>query len=100
MISQGLQNPQTFLPVAAHDTSTGVVHYGLRPAQRNQETGTSRRSAALGGYQLIQRGHQVIVQRGAGVDSGYPDDNYEPAGAKLVNEAKQVFAEADLIRVE
>ena len=50
-----------------------------------------------GTYQLIKRGHQVMVERGAGVDSGYPDAEYERAGAKLVSEAKPVFAEADLI---
>ena len=48
-------------------------------------------------YQLMKRGHQVLVQRGAGVDAGYPDADYEQAGARLVNEAKKVFAEADLI---
>ena len=48
-------------------------------------------------YQLIKRGHQVVVQCGAGVGAGYPDADYEQAGAKLVNEAKQVFAEAELI---
>ena len=48
-------------------------------------------------YQLIKRGHTVLVQRSAGVDSGYPDADYEHAGAKLVKEAKKIFAEADLI---
>jgi len=48
-------------------------------------------------YQLIKRGHTVVVERGAGADAGYPDADYENAGAKLVREAKQIFAEADLI---
>lgn len=48
-------------------------------------------------YQLIRRGHQVLVQTGAGVGSGYPDADYEQAGAKLVKEPKKIFAEADLI---
>ncbi|HEY9171978.1 MAG TPA: alanine dehydrogenase [Verrucomicrobiae bacterium] len=48
-------------------------------------------------YQLIKRGHTVLVQRNAGVDSGYPDADYEQAGAKLVKEPKKIFAEADLI---
>ena len=33
-------------------------------------------------YQLIQRGHQVLVEKNAGVGSGYPDHEYEQAGAK------------------
>jgi alanine dehydrogenase len=48
-------------------------------------------------YQLIKRGHRVVVERGAGADAGYPDADYEQAGAELVPEAKQVFGEADLV---
>src|ERR1039457_2789194 len=50
-----------------------------------------------GAYQLIQRGHQVVVERGAGIGAGYPDAEYETAGAKLVDAHAAVFAEADLI---
>ncbi len=48
-------------------------------------------------YQLIKCGHQVIVERGAGIGAGYPDEGYEQAGAKLVAVHPEVFAEADLI---
>jgi alanine dehydrogenase len=50
-----------------------------------------------GAYQLIKRGHQVVVERGAGVGAGYPDAEYESAGAQLVDAHAAVFAEADLI---
>lgn len=48
-------------------------------------------------YQLVRRGHQVIVERGAGVGSGYPDADYEKAGAELVNQHANIFARAELI---
>ncbi len=48
-------------------------------------------------YQLIKRGHRVLVERGAGVGSGYPDADYEQAGANMIAEHAAVFAEADLI---
>lgn len=48
-------------------------------------------------YQLIKRGHRVLVERGAGAGSGYPDQDYEQAGATLVAEHAAVFAQADLI---
>lgn len=48
-------------------------------------------------YQLIQRGHKVMIQTGAGADAGYPDADYEQAGVKLVKEPKKIFAEANLI---
>ena len=50
-----------------------------------------------GAYQLIKRGHQVVVERGAGVGAGYPDAEYERAGAKFVAAHAEVFAQADLI---
>jgi len=50
-----------------------------------------------GVYQLVKGGHQVVVERGAGVGSGYPDAGYEQAGAKLVDSHAAVFAQADLI---
>jgi len=49
-----------------------------------------------GAYQLIKRGHTVLVERGAGIGAGYPDAEYELAGAKLVDAHAEVFA-ADLI---
>ena len=48
-------------------------------------------------YQLLKRGHRVLVERGAGVGSGYPDADYEQAGATMIGEHAAVFAEADLI---
>ena len=48
-------------------------------------------------YQLIKRGHTVAVERGAGIGAGYPDLEYERAGAKLVDSHAGVFEQADLI---
>src|ERR1051325_7323018 len=50
-----------------------------------------------GAYQLVKNGHQVIVERGAGSGSGYPDAEYETAGATLVDSHAAVFEKADLI---
>ena len=47
--------------------------------------------------QLIKRGHSVLVEKGAGVGSGYPDEAYKKAGAEIVDLAKDVFARADMI---
>jgi alanine dehydrogenase len=48
-------------------------------------------------YQLIKRGHEVLVQRGAGVGSGFGDDEYERAGAKLFDGPEEIFLRADMI---
>jgi alanine dehydrogenase len=47
--------------------------------------------------QLTRRGHTVLVEKNAGVGSGYPNEDYKKAGAEIVDLAKDVFARADLI---
>lgn len=48
-------------------------------------------------YQLLKRGHEVLVERGAGIGSGYPDADYEKAGATLVDSHEELFQRAELI---
>ena len=50
-----------------------------------------------GTNQLTRRGHSVLVERNAGIGSGYPDQDYAKAGAEIVEQAKEVFARADMI---
>lgn len=50
-----------------------------------------------GVYQLVQRGHEVLVERHAGAGAGYPDADYAQAGARLLDQHEAVFAAADLI---
>src|SRR5213080_321116 len=47
--------------------------------------------------QLTRRGHSVLVEKNAGIGSGYPDEDYVKAGAEIVDHAKEVFARADMI---
>mgnify|MGYP001244035499 FL=1 len=48
-------------------------------------------------YQLVQHGHRVVVEVGAGAGSGYHDTDYVEAGATLLESPKAIFAEAELI---
>jgi alanine dehydrogenase len=47
--------------------------------------------------QLTKRGHTILVEKNAGVGSGYPDPEYQKAGAEIVELAKDVFARAEMI---
>ncbi len=47
--------------------------------------------------QLTRHGHSVLVERNAGLGSGYPDQDYVKAGAEIVEQAKEVFVRADMI---
>ncbi|MGM0585205.1 MAG: alanine dehydrogenase [Pseudomonadota bacterium] len=42
-------------------------------------------------------GHEVLVETGAGLGAGFPDEDYAAAGARLAATAEQVFAESELI---
>src|SRR5437868_2463921 len=48
-------------------------------------------------YQLIRRGHQVLVERGAGAGAGYPDADYVQAGVELLSDHAVLFQRGELI---
>ena len=50
-----------------------------------------------GTRELTRRGHEVVVQSGAGEGSLFSDEAYQAAGARIVPDADTVFAQADLI---
>lgn len=47
--------------------------------------------------ELVQRGHRLLVERGAGERSGFSDAAYRRAGAELVDTATDLFGGAELI---
>jgi len=51
----------------------------------------------VGVEMLVQAGHEVLVERGAGEGSGYDDAQYEAAGATLIEAHADLFTQADLI---
>jgi alanine dehydrogenase len=47
--------------------------------------------------ELVHRGHEVIIQSGAGEGSAISDSDFKRAGAQLINGADQVWAAAELL---
>ena len=47
--------------------------------------------------QLTKRGHTLLVEKNAGLGSGYADQEYKKAGAEIIDLAKDVWASADMI---
>ena len=43
------------------------------------------------------RGHEVLIEKGAGLGAGFADDAYEACGAKIVPDAAAVFDQAQMI---
>jgi alanine dehydrogenase len=50
-----------------------------------------------GTQELIKRGHTVHVQKNAGADSGFSDEEYAKAGGKITATAEEVFGLAEMI---
>ncbi|NLV96480.1 MAG: alanine dehydrogenase [Desulfovibrionales bacterium] len=46
---------------------------------------------------LRQNGHEVLVEKNAGVGSGFLDDQYIAAGAIMMDTPAEVFAKADMV---
>ncbi len=46
---------------------------------------------------LVQAGHTILIEQGAGLESGISDDHFREAGAFLVPTALEIYSQAELI---
>lgn len=53
-----------------------------------------------GAVHLVKSGHEVYVQSGAGMGSGFPDEQYIEAGAKIVDSAAEAWAMEMVMKVK
>ena len=51
----------------------------------------------VGVEELVQRGHEVWIETGAGLGSGIADDDYARQGARIADGPAEIFAKADLV---
>src|SRR6478609_1678396 len=51
----------------------------------------------VGADELRRTGNKVLVERGAGLGSGIRDEDYEKAGATIIDERAEIWARADMI---
>jgi alanine dehydrogenase len=50
-----------------------------------------------GVIELKKCGHEVLLQKSAGENSGFTDEEYIAAGAKIVHSAEEVYAQSEMI---
>lgn len=50
-----------------------------------------------GARELVRHGHQVLVERGAGEGSGFTNEEYERAGATILDTAAEVWGGAKMV---
>lgn len=46
---------------------------------------------------LVSQNHKVIIQKGAGLDSGITDEEYRAAGAVIIGTGKKIYDDAEMI---
>ena len=46
---------------------------------------------------LLKAGFELVIEKGAGVEAGYPDALYVEKGAKILPDRTAIFAAADII---
>lgn len=68
---------------------------GVPKEIKNNENRVSLTPA--GARELVKHGHTVYVQHTAGENSGFPDDDYINAGAKILPTIEDVYAIAEMI---
>jgi alanine dehydrogenase len=68
---------------------------GIPTEVKNNENRVAATPAGV--HELVRRGHQVLVQEGAGRGSSITDADYVEAGATIVATADEVWAAADLL---
>lgn len=54
-------------------------------------------NSPAGVHALTNAGHQVLVEKGAGLGSGFTDADYQAVGAQIIDTAEQVWSRADMI---
>ena len=50
-----------------------------------------------GAEALVKAGHQVLVEQGGGLGSGFADEDYVAVGASIATDKKQLFTDAEMI---
>lgn len=71
------------------------VKVGIPREVKNNEFRVAITPAGV--HELVRHGHQVVIERGAGIGSSIPDEEYVAEGAQILDTADEVWATADLL---
>jgi alanine dehydrogenase len=71
------------------------VKVGIPREVKNHEYRVAITPAGV--HELVRHGHEVFIEKDAGVGSSIPDEDYQAAGAQILGTADDVWATGDLI---
>ena len=71
------------------------MRIGVAKEIKNEEHRVGLTPASV--RELVNHGHEVLVEASAGYDIGFEDEHYRAAGARIAATAEEVFAAAEMI---
>src|ERR1700749_62539 len=71
------------------------MHVGIPTETKNNEFRVAITPSGV--MELTRRGHEVLVQAGAGEGSAITDADFKGAGAPLISPAEEVWSDAELL---
>lgn len=82
------------------DVKKGVVSMiiGVPKEIKNNENRVAMTPASV--YTLVKAGHQVLIETGAGLGSGFSDEDYKEVGAEIVSSAADAWAAEMVMKVK
>ncbi len=51
----------------------------------------------VGAQMLCEDGHTVLIEKDAGMESGYPDEDYTRVGAEIVEAAEDIYGRSEMV---
>ncbi|SNX71417.1 L-alanine dehydrogenase [Bacillus oleivorans] len=76
----------------------GIMRIGVPREIKNNENRVALTPA--GAFHLVENGHEVFVETNAGAGSGFLDDEYVQAGARIVNTAEEAWSYDMVMKVK
>ena len=95
LTKSSLSPQESLLKIKKHNSSLNVGVPKERSLQENRVS-LKPESVAI----LVSRGHEVVVESGAGKTAKFSDQEYSEAGAKILSSAKEVFSSQIVLKVE
>ncbi|QHC58379.1 alanine dehydrogenase [Rathayibacter sp. VKM Ac-2760] len=71
------------------------MRIGIPTEIKNNENRVAATPAGV--HELVRRGHDVLVEAGAGLGSRVSDEDFAAAGARIAADADEVWGDADLV---
>ncbi len=71
------------------------MNFGVPKEVRDLESRVGLTPAGV--HALVSAGHTVYIERNAGANAGFSDDNFRAVGAEIVYSAEEVYGRADVI---